>query len=88
MIFTEKEDGFAFMSGELNVAKLKTNNIVKFNINRDIEPQINDCIHVYKDGGTVSQYKIIEIIESRPSNMSGKNYITARVNHSFQKLGQ
>ena len=78
--FKENANGFALMSWEQDPKKRKFNNVVKFNINESVDVNIGDVILGVKVTTIQSQYTIIEIIESRPSSVKGKKYVTVKTN--------
>jgi hypothetical protein len=70
--------GFEFMSWEQDSRKRNTNNVVKFHLNEDLTVNVGDELIGDSSGERVSVYTIIDVVEIRPSNMKGLNYITVR----------
>lgn len=68
------------MVWETNPQKRNINNTIKFNISEKKEVSIGDIIQCSLGSGKFSNYEIKEVLEIKPSSMSGMNYVTAKTN--------
>lgn len=72
------DTGFEFMSWEQNASKRNINNTVKFHLNNDLTVNVGDELIGDSNAERKSVYTITEVLEVRPSNMKGKNYVTVK----------
>lgn len=66
--------------------KLRNNSIISFYENKSVKVEVGDSIigQISELKQQKSTYTIDEIIERRDGAMSGKNYVTAKVNWQFK----
>lgn len=66
------------MVWEENPKKRNVNNVIKFNLPISCELKVNDRITTGYRNAPKSEYAIDEIINIKPSSLSGYNYCTAK----------
>jgi len=59
-------------------SKRNLNNVITFNVPSKTEIKVDDEIHCPQGGMKNSIYKIVSVIEVRPSTLKGMNYVTAK----------